>query len=181
MFRSFTKRGILLVFITAVILGIILFLFFNKNLAEYAPVKNNIEVAYHDELEKSDEMPDESEITEGSLVGTLKGNGNLELRYGAEYTDMVKCASVEEGSLGGVENAYVRIINSNADKLGSRLEYSGVYGKHIYELEGAQNVDDEAQALHLSADTSSLIIYYQKRGGVGLTNDYKALIYKEVG
>ncbi len=178
--RSFVKRGVLFVFITAVILGTVLFIFFNRNFTDLVPVSNNSIIAYHESLEKSDEIPsDISEVKDGTAIGTLSGKADFLLRKKAEYTDLLTEASLERGEVGALPGAYVKILNENSARFGDTVSYSGVYGNYLYELVNETEVNGEQAVFAVPKENSSLVIYFQRRGDAGIASEYKVLIYEE--
>lgn len=179
--KDFILKGIALPLALAAAVGIIFFLLLGAGGAKLFPVTNGINLAYYDELNPDDKITDD--LQPNAFLGTVSSNGELPLRYEADYSNLLNCASLCRGSggLGDTGCIYIKIGADNVSKISTSapLIISDEKGEYIYEYTGEKLVNSESEAKSLAPKyENSAVIFYRVTKGIGLTNEYYALIYK---
>ncbi len=185
MSKNFILKGIVLPICTAIAVSLAFVLFFRADGDRLVPLNNGVRLSYHDELNPSDEaLPNEKPV-KNELLGTISCDGELKLRYNADYSLLADSASISEKSakIGDTGCIYVELTANNVAKFitNAPVTVSTASGEYTYKFDREQLVKSENEALSLSpSGRRNLVIYYRVSKGLGLTTDYYALLYKEV-
>lgn len=181
--KDFILKVIVLPVILALVTGIVFFFILSERGAKLFPAANNVNLAYYDNLSPDDEVHDD--LAPNVMLGSINSNGELKLRYKADYSNLIDCASLTKGSadFGATGCNYIKINSNNVSKISTSDPLTVIRndGEYTYEYAGEKLVESENEALSLAPEgRSSLIVYYRVTKGTGLTDEYYALIYKGV-
>lgn len=178
---DFLKRGVLLPLIAAAAVGIISFSFLAGNIDILSPFSNSSEVLRFD-YEYAKGRPD-GNYQSGDVIGTLSSKDVLITVYDGGYTTLGDgCSLSDKGAFFGENGTgYVEIINSNADKFGDKLTFSGDFGTYRYKKTDEKVLGSESEVfLTAPRAKQSIVVYYRQRADIGLSSSYRAIIYEGV-
>lgn len=176
------QKMVLIPVITGVILCIVSF-FVIKSTDAYLPIRQDTVLAYHNFLpQKADDV---NNIKENSIVGSIEfSSKQFDLVFENDYSNMKDSFSMITGSSNPSEYGcvYIKTISSNADAASksSQMSLKTLYGDFNYKLVDKFTKNSEYKILSYSPRAKrSVVVYYQKSDGVGLSSDYEALVYEE--
>lgn len=181
--KDLVLKAIVLPVALAAVTGIILFFVLSSGAVKFFPANSGVNLAYYDNLNPDDEVHDD--LAPNVMMGTLSSTGELPLRYNADYSNMLNCASLVKGSadFGKTGCNYIKVNANNVAKISTSDPLTVISNENEYTFEyaGEKLVNGENEALSLAPEyKTSLVIYYRVTKGTGLTNEYYALIYKGV-
>ncbi len=181
--KDFVLKGVVLPVVLAAVTGALLFLNLNNNAAKAFPVADGQSLAAYDEL-KPDETVNDA-LAPNVFMGKLISEGELDLRYEADYSNLLSCASVCKGSaeFGRTGCIYIKLNTNNVSQISTSepLTITDSKGEYTYEFVGEKLVSNETEALSLAPPyENSVVVFYRVTKGLGLTDDYYALTYKGV-
>ncbi len=163
-------KGLLIPLIIGLLLSITFLCFTDSSI--FSPVSRNATIAYHND-EKG-----------AKPIGTLSfDKTSLNLYEKAGYSDFVHGASVEQGSgIGEIGCSYIKLFQNNAKTLLNRdITVTLKDLEHYYSYDSSFLADSEFSVLLNKPDMKKcIILYYQKSNGIGFSDKYEALVYKEV-
>lgn len=183
--KDILQNAIIIPAVVGVVLAVCLCFYLNSNIQNVLPVPQDTAFAYHDSNADSSEV-DTNNLNSNDLIGHIEfGKSRLEIRYDADYSKYVGSVSMQDGStdFSKIGSAYLKTTTANAEiiKSENKIIIDSVYGKFEYEKIDELEFENEYQAtVYAPKAPKSLVLYYQKSSGAGLTSNYKALIYKEV-
>lgn len=138
----------------------------------FTPVKDNTVVAIHDEL--GDEH----------FLGTLSfGVTSLKLYDVPSYASLENGATIESGvGIGDIGCTYIKVFQNNTKTLlNGDIIITTEADEHYYTFVESVDAKSEYAVKQLNPELKRcIILYYQKSNGLGFSNEYEALIYKEV-
>lgn len=184
--KNFVYFGIVLPVVSAVIVGFILFNAVYMNADKLSPLPQEIPLAYHDTL-KPDKTADGTDalFEKNEIIGTIRSSDDIQLRYDADYSNLIDSASLNKKSteIGSTGCLYIYAGIQNIAKISTdsplTLEAGGKEYSYVYSEEKLVGSENEALSIAPEAE-KSMVIYYRVSNGIGLTPDYYALIFKEV-
>lgn len=173
--------------IIPVTIGIVLCIvsfFAIKNTDAYLPFQQGTVFAYHNsQPQKAEEA---KAVGENTLIGTVEfSDKQLELVYENDYSNMKNAVSMlKNGSTPDEYGCvYLKTISSNAKLLSDSkaIQLKTVYGDFKYKFAEKFVADSEYKVLsYLPRAKKSVVVFYQKSNGIGLSSDYEALVFEEV-
>ena len=151
---------------------------FRQDITPWLTIDAGLRVDYHN-------ITGTEWVPQGGIVVRPTDDGELKLRYNADYSLLADSASLSEKSanIGDTGCIYVELTANNVAKFitNAPVTVSTASGEYTYKFDKEQLVKSENEALSLSpSGRRNLIIYYRVSKGLGLTTDYYALLYKEV-
>ncbi|MGN0458937.1 MAG: hypothetical protein ACI4IL_08200 [Eubacterium sp.] len=163
-------KGIAVPFAIGLLLAVAFFFAFDSQYI--CPVEEKTVIANHDDTDRANE------------IGTLSfDKSTLTLYEKASYSDFVQGASIEQGT--GVDQTgvtYIKVFQNNIKTLMERdITVTTKDSEHYYSYVGAYSANSEyAVLLNKPAMKNGIVLYYQKSDGIGFSDKYEALVYKEV-
>jgi len=194
--RLFLKRAVYTPLCLALVLGIALFVYLKINIADFIPLYNNTQYAYHDEIIKDAEAEKTADYEEdenacvddfekNQCVGVVRAGDGYPIRYDMDYSRIQASVSLVKGSkaFGDTGFAYIYSSNGNAKKIAKDKSFTigSVFGEKSYTFKEKKSFGSEYAVLNYAPDCeSAVIIYYRNTKTAGFTSDYIALVYEEV-
>ena len=179
--KDFLKRGILLPLIFAAALCVFATVGVAKYSEAVAPFENGAEIMLFD---SEKEMDSKSEAPKsGDVIGSIKSKGEMKVVYDGGYSLLTDgCLLSDRGAMfGKTGTAYVEIINRNADKFANEMTYSGALGTFNYKKTDEKTLANENEVfLTAPRAEKSVVVYFRERGKIGLSQNYRIIVYEEV-
>jgi len=182
--RQLIKKAVLIPVITGIIIGALFTVVFKNVINGIMPFSEGAQLATHEVLalgdgEAADSVADAADNTR--IGATVNGR---ELVKEADYALLGECISVKAGSneFKGSGCRYLQTLNCFAADFSDELTVAHSDGtQQAFTLTEDYSVSSEEEALATAPrSNSSLVVYYQERGGAGLSTSYHVMIYEEV-
>jgi hypothetical protein len=186
--KEILYKGIVIPLIIGIILGVAFF-FVLRTTDVFKPVSSGTQIAYHDSiLDSADVVLANSvdELEPNDAIGTISfGDSSLNLRYCCDYSNMISCYSLEKGSatFGEAGVAYLKAYAGNVENLGKKnITINSIFGTYKYKYVDSFEFKNEYEITSYMPNLGkSLVVYYQKSDGNGISSSYEAIVYEEVG
>jgi len=186
--KSFVKNAIIIPLVAGVILSLAFFLYLRANIDQFIPVYKDTVFAYHDTQANTETMVDKTEretLRANDCIGYLNTDAVLPVLYDGDYTNLSRAVSFLPQSATPKENGYIycETIGRVMTDIGKNtpVTFQSIFGDCEYRFLEEKTFDSEYSLLSYAPDTEKALIIYSRKGGeVGLTSQYKALVFEEV-
>lgn len=187
--KDFVQTTVILPIVSALILSIAFFVFFKCNSDIILPFPQNAVIANHDHLVSDNKRVSDKktfdEIKSNDNIGTVSaGDTDYIIRFEADYSNMISSLSLQSESVqfGEIGTVYLSSFykNGQAFEDADRITIDSIFGNYEYKKADSFTADNEYKILSSSFKGKTIVIYYQKTDGVGLSSDYQAIVYEEV-
>lgn len=187
--KDFIQTAIILPVVLGLVLSIAFFCFFKTNSDIILPIKQNTAIAYHDAfVQDNGKISDKktfSKLVPNDNIGTMSvGKKKLTIRFNPDDSNRISCLALMPGSVqfGEAGTIYISAYYNNEQvfEKANEITVESIFGKYKYEKYDSLVMDHEYKIKSSAYEGKSLIIYYQKTDGAGLSSKYQVMIYREV-
>lgn len=186
--KNILNKGILIPLAIGIVLAIAVFCAF-LGMNKFFPVNDGAVVMYYDQngeqkQEEGASYINIADLKDNQKIGYLSfGKTSLDIRYKSNYSNMIDCFSLTDGSVFGEFGVgYLEVFKNNIYGLNkSDIVVKSDFGNHKYRYVFSYETNNKNDVfVHQPGVEKGIVIYYQKADGYGFSSKCQCLVYEEV-